>query len=529
MSNNFIFLNNFKKNNYKFTDSELKYNFFINNNISLKISIILLLIFYFRTFKSRPDYNLPVLNYTLDKLDTFNIINTNSLYKYVQYPQISILIYNVENFKISNDSLLKFINTFREQTLKDIDFFFFFNDSANTTISNELNNLPKIDKRIKLFPYPNNLDSLFSDLKYNINGKFIMIVDKYIQIETEELKKCYNFTKGKIQNIFKFLSNTTNEFYLIKSKLIRDLIDEDKIKNELNGLINYINQFPEPQLNYISIAISPNNYYTIFTYVLMISILSTKEEKTYISFYLILSKDFEQKNIDILLSLYEQFDLFNITFIYMDDRYKNAFVSRRMTQQTYFRFSLGEILPHLNKIIYLDSDTIVYKDLSKFYNLNFNGKLVLGQVTGNNKSKQTGIFRINNGILLLNLLGMRKEKMEEKALKLINERIQFYYHDQTLMNDYFKEYIGIFPPEFHVRNWNNFKTIQNFNNVSGNVYENDILFFASKYPTIRHYLGGSKPVFSNKNHIEDWWYFARKSKYYRQKATDITKIFEFPQ
>ena len=355
-----------------------------------------------------------------------------------------------------------------------------------------------------------------------------MIINKYIKIGKEQLEKCYNYTKGKIENVFQFLSNTTNEFYLIKTKLLRNLIDENKFNNNLDNLINYINKLPKPQLNYISIAISPNNLYTIFTYVLMISILSTKEDYTYISFYLILSKDFQKKNIDVFFSLYEQFDLFNITLIHMDDRYKNAFVSRRMTEQTYYRFSLGELLPHLDKIIYLDSDTIVYKDLSKFYNLNFNGKLVLGQVTGNNKSKQTGFFRINNGILLLNLLGMRKEKFEDKALKLINERIEFYYHDQTLMNDYFKEYLGIFPPEYHVRNWKNFKTIKDFNGVSGNVYENDVLFFASKYPTIRHYLGSSKPVFTNKNHIEDWWFFARKSKYFHQKTTDIRKIFSFP-
>ena len=55
--------------------------------------------------------------------------------------------------------------------------------------------------------------------------------------------------------------------------------------------------------------------------------------------------------MDFINSLYDQFDNFNITFIKMDNRYNNVFISRRMTQETYYRFSLGELLPSLNKII----------------------------------------------------------------------------------------------------------------------------------------------------------------------------------
>ena len=258
----------------------------------------------------------------------------------------------------------------------------------------------------------------------------------------------------------------------------------------------------------------------------MISILSSKEEFTYISFYLIISKDFQKKNIDLITSLYEQFDYFNITFIKMDERYNEAFISKRMTKQTYFRFSLGEIFPFLNRILYLDSDVIVYKDLNKLYNLNFNGNLVLGQVTGNNQSKKTGIFHINNGILLINLVQMRKMKIEKKVLRiLIKKRKKFRYHDQTLMNKYFAKYIGIFPFEYHIRNWGAFKNCKDWNKKAGSVYDNDIIYFAQKYPTIRHYLGPYKPIKSERNHIEDWWFFARKSKYYKQKTSDLNKIF----
>ena len=43
----------------------------------------------------------------------------------------------------------------------------------------------------------------------------------------------------------------------------------------------------------------------------------------------------------------------------MDDRYDKAYTDSRITQQAYYRFSLGELLPNLNKIIYFDNDVIV--------------------------------------------------------------------------------------------------------------------------------------------------------------------------
>lgn len=259
----------------------------------------------------------------------------------------------------------------------------------------------------------------------------------------------------------------------------------------------------------------------------MTSILTNKELYTYISFYLIISNNFSKKNLDFFNSLYNQFDLFNITFIKMDDRYKKAFISRHITQEAYFRFSLGELLPNLNKIIYLDSDTIVFKDLTKFYNLNFNGKIILGQVTGCNKKNKNHIYCINSGILLLNLKGMRNNNIEKKVLNIINKGLNLNYHDQSLINTYLCKYVGIYPPEFHTRNFHNYLMVKNWNYKSGNLYDNDYLYFTWKYPTIRHFLGRSK--YQNNNFIKfyDWWIFARKSRYYKKKTTNITNIFNF--
>ena len=122
---------------------------------------------------------------------------------------------------------------------------------------------------------------------------------------------------------------------------------------------------------------------------------------------------------------------------------------------------------------------------------------------------------------------MRNYKVEKIALEIIKRGEHLTYHDQTIMNNVFKNYIGIFPYEYHARNWKNKNSIKEFNNNSGNMYDNDYIYFSTKYPSIRHFLGNSKPFHSEKSHIEDWWYFARKSKFYVGKSRNLNKVFNF--
>ena len=380
------------------------------------------------------------------------------------------------------------------------------------------------DNRIE-FCYSKNkklIHKIFS-LMNKIKGKFTLIIDKMIKFEKNEFKRIYNLTKGKINNIFEFTTHDNNTIYLIKTKVLNDILDSEiKFKN-YKELINYIFSLSNRNINYIYISLCLNDHYSSLAYVSMISILTYKQTNTYISFYLIVSKYFKQNNIDFINSLYDQYDFFNITFIRMDDRYNKAFISRYISHESYFRFSIGTLLPFLNKIIYLDTDTIVLRDLTNFYNLNFNGKMILGQVTGGNKSKQN---RINAGILLLNLKKMRNLNIEKKVIDIINKGFNASFHDQSLLNIYFKKYIGIFPPQYHARIFKNYKNIISWNNKSGNTYDNDYLYFSWKYPTIKHYLG-YKDGKNNFIKYYDWWYFARKSKYYKRKTINISNIFNY--
>jgi hypothetical protein len=374
---------------------------------------------------------------------------------------------NIDNWLLKNN-IFKLMMNLKNQTLNNFEIIL---TSTKTEFKEykELENLCLKDKRIKLkiIKRKEPVNNLFSLMKI-LKGKFVLILYKYSDFKINDFEKFYQFTTGKIQNIFKF-KKKKESFFLIKSKILRDINDNNIKFKKFSNLFEYISSLPEPKLNYISIALSTSNKYISLVYVCMTSILYSKNSYTYIIFYLLIPKGFFHKNINFLKSLHEQYDYFNITFIEIDNRYDKAFTSRHITKEAYFKFSLGELIPHLNKIIYLDNDVIVFKDLTNLYNMNFNDKMILGQpAITYNISKKT-YYSINSGILLLNLEKMREIHVEKKILNAINKGEKFDYHDQTIINNYFKEYIGDYPPENQARAYNINQSII-FNNKSGKLY-----------------------------------------------------------
>ena len=455
-----------------------------------------------------------------DKNEEYELGN-HSIYKDFYYPQISIILMKIESFKDDNNTLFDVLVNLKSQKLKDIQIII-SSIKSKTNFQNNISNKLLNDNRIDIYYLKsNNLRDNFYDLINKIKGKFTLIMDKFFFFDKDELLKYFNFTKGKIKNIFSFKSRNGNILYLIKTKVIKDISEKRLTFNNYEEIINYINSLNEPSLNYISLAFTLNNYYTPSAYVSMTSILHSKDYFTYISFYLIIPKNYKKKNKDFLNSLYDQYDYFNITFLEMDDRYNKAFISRYITKEAYYRFSLGELIPYLNKIIYLDTDIIAYRDLTNLYNFNFNGKIILGQLSCANKSPKTGIYNINTGLLLLDLNGMRQIKMEKKVLNIINKGYKNKFHDQGLINQFFYKYIGLIPPEYNTRPFNNYKEAIKYNKDTGSLYDNDHLLFSWYYPSIRHYLGYSKPIYSKNSNKNDWWYFASKSKYFVKKAKII--------
>ena len=81
------------------------------------------------------------------------------------------------------------------------------------------------------------------------------------------------------------------------------------------------------------------------------------------NFYIMHPGDFKNDNKIKLKSLEKKYkNECTINLINMNNSYKLAPSNNRITLPTYYRLSLSNLLPNIDKIIYLDSDTIVFKD-----------------------------------------------------------------------------------------------------------------------------------------------------------------------
>ena len=400
----------------------------------------------------------PFWNNTLVK----NEMHSYRLYDTFKKPQFSLILKNNGKPKNSINKIGSFIKNMMSKNFSDFEIVLYNMEKKDTynLYEKQMDNFIK-NNILKIYKKQNKNNTDLTQLIYLISGYYTIFINPINLLDDIPFNEIFQYSKNDINKYYIFNITNDKEIYIYKTNLLKNLADNGYGFISNKDIIDKIKEIHLTEFNYIHISICPNNNFTNLVYVAMISILSSKATNTFICFYLIIPEEFKDKNKNFIISLDKEYDNFNLTFIKMDNRYNKAYTDRRITTEAYYRFSLGELIPNLNKIIYLDADIIAYKDLSNFYNLNFNGKIILGQPTyGNRGRKKKGHYKINTGILLLNLLEMRKINFEEKVIKISEKRIKLRYHDQTLLNDYFDEYIGIFPIEFHTRPWSNYKEMK---------------------------------------------------------------------
>lgn len=98
--------------------------------------------------------------------------------------------------------------------------------------------------KIKLFSTRN--DNHLSDLYFlneKIKGLFVIIINQIIFLEQNEIEDFFNFTKGKKENTFKFKSNKGNNITLIRTKIIKSLMDEELYFKNIKKFILYLEFF----------------------------------------------------------------------------------------------------------------------------------------------------------------------------------------------------------------------------------------------------------------------------------------------
>ena len=284
----------------------------------------------------------------------------------------------------------------------------------------------------------------------------------------------------------------------------------------------------------IGIAYGLDNQYTYPTIVSITSILENGSSHTYYIFYLLVDKKtFKKENKEKFENLEKRYERCEINIIEITDKnFKNA-NTKRYPLATYYRLILADLLPDINRIIYLDGDTLIYTDLSEMYNLDMGNNIILGFVDNSyKKAEEFGIKTykyIVAGVLLINLKKIRKENYTTKFFEFMDKnQDKLTQEDQTIINIVLHGRIGFLPPKFGIWNFVNKEAVLRHNNYGNDnlgikAYDEKEILKAWNIPSIIHYVR-AKPwkVRTKHTHVqfhEDWWRYAQMTGEYKNIVT----------
>lgn len=263
----------------------------------------------------------------------------------------------------------------------------------------------------------------------------------------------------------------------------------------------------------MNIAFCINDTYADKVAVVMTSVLENHPD-TQIHFY-IFSSDLSDENLLMLQKLQTKYKNFTVQKV---DIPQQLFSNLPLTIEyipieTYYRYLIADLLPSLDKILYLDADLAVNKNISDFYNIDLGNYYLAGAeglyVTESGHKPNIGLTDndtyINAGVLLINLKQLRQNKLGTKLLEATKElQNKIKYQDQDIINIVCKGKIFIVD------------SIYNFT-------QHNILREKNKIKSARiiHYTGRKKP----------WGAEARKVKLAKvwQKYANITNEILFPE
>ncbi len=315
------------------------------------------------------------------------------------------------------------------------------------------------------------------------------------------------------------------------------LINSLEIKNltEINHKYN-INNIEN---NTIPITMALDDGYIYPTVVAITSIMENANKNILYQFYIMHPTKFSIENKNKLISLEKKYKKCKINLIDMteDFKFKNASTSQLITTPSYYRLVLPELLPNINKIIYLDGDILVLTDLQEMYNINMENYYFKGflDITVNGVDN----FTLDNdhcicaGVMLINLDELRKDNMVNKMYKFMEENNEkLIQQDQTIINAVCYKKIGILPAKFGMFNFKNIKDLFHFtkNYRYKYKYSQNELKEAYIHPAILHYV--NKPWKRHKKYYKYklWWEYANKTDYYdeicKEYPYDYSKIIK---
>jgi len=259
----------------------------------------------------------------------------------------------------------------------------------------------------------------------------------------------------------------------------------------------------------INICLSFDNKFAIPAKVLISSILLNSNCDDRFSFFIL--DDGLKKDIKVDIERLKSFKQFNIRFINVDKSvFKNYYLPEKghFALVNYYRIKIPSLIPEVNKILYIDCDTIVKKSLRPLYEIDISNFYLAAakSVTSYKNNRRLGLSKLgpyyNSGVILINSCKWKENTIESKLIEYIEtspiEKLRNL--EQDAINSVLRNGIYRLPS-----NWNvEIRTDINYPNYYKKYLEN---------PYILHYVSNDKPWHSNtKQDTKEFNYYLGKIK-----------------
>lgn len=211
--------------------------------------------------------------------------------------------------------------------------------------------------------------------------------------------------------------------------------------------------YPAFETNNVPVVFcTDENYAKYFAVALRSLIDSSSAENNYD--VLLLQSKCSERTLDALSEIVKPFPNFSLRFFDADATCAKVaqkfYVSRHFTPAAYFRLFLPELLPHHEKVLYLDVDVAVFGDVSEVFKTDMGDAFLAGaddplvylkrewgggcprRILTSKGEVKTGRY-VNSGVLLFNLAQMRREQVQAKMIEVAaSENLK--HHDQDVLN-----------------------------------------------------------------------------------------------
>ncbi|MCL5733621.1 MAG: glycosyltransferase family 8 protein [Patescibacteria group bacterium] len=285
-----------------------------------------------------------------------------------------------------------------------------------------------------------------------------------------------------------------------------------RANNNYKNLINH-----QGKGGVINIVFSSDDNYAPLLGIALCSLFENKKVDRRIKIFII-DSDISSKNKGYLKILANKYNFF-IDYIKPDNKFFTGLPDSSWPLAAYHRIIVARLIPsEVKKLIYLDCDIMIKKDLSDLFFTDLEGK-ILGAVpdpAANNESrKRLGIPEeidyFNSGVLLIDLDLWKKNKTEQKILDFMfknKEKLKYPDNDAlnaVLFNDWLRlpeKYNAFLYSKINDPSIIHFTSEKPWYYLSADQYQKEYLAYVSRTPWRDHWFRKLlAPSFAKKYHF----------------------------